>query len=96
VGIYFEKINLFILTNHILRLISMKTKEDLINLTDDYYLILLSLYDIKYSNIKFWKEFLRYSKLFEGIGREKNSYLEIKLEKIKILSELVMKEHSIE
>jgi hypothetical protein len=96
---YFPKIDLDTLAEHILRLLSMKTTEEVNMIIDDYYLIMLSLYDMRYSNKNFWSEFLKYTKLFntlrESDNIDKNSYLGVKLEKIKILSDEVKKEYFI-
>lgn len=95
---YFHIIDLDTLGDHILRLLSLKTIEEIHIIIDDYYLIMLSLYDIGYSNINFWTEFLKYTKLFETLketnNMEKNSYLSLKLEKIKILSYELKKKYS--
>jgi hypothetical protein len=61
---YFKKINLDSLTTNLIKVLTLKTQDDVLKIFDDYYLIYLFLFDLKYDNKMFWKEFTNFSKLF--------------------------------
>ena len=55
---------------------------------------LVFLYDIKYSNVDFWKEYTKYAKLFTD--QEGNKFRNIHIEsKLKILLDIVKKEYNL-
>lgn len=60
----FKSIDLDNLTKRILNILLFETIDSLYLIFDDYYLIALFLFELKYSNKEFWKAYLNYLTLF--------------------------------